>query len=105
MSTTAKAAYEFRKRLRDISDQDNVTARQLVGLFYDVYELFMVMQEEMDVHDAESSLSSSIGSLLGGGGSKQPRIMKISPEEFDELTNKRDKKDKDVYEPSKGQYI
>ncbi len=49
MSPSEESVQNFRKRLRLMQDKRFIRKRELLGLLFDVYELFMVHAEEKNI--------------------------------------------------------
>lgn len=80
MDVTQHNIRELRKRLRALQDKDQVSKRELLGVLFDVYEIFVTLHEDQ----TEAAMAPMMSELFG------PKVYKVSPEEFDEVV-KRDK--------------
>ena len=93
MSHLPVAIQNFRSRIRALADKRYVRKRELLNVLFDVYELFMVLSDELD-----EQVPPSMSSLFGGAP-----VMKVSEAEFDEIMRKKEAtKKKDL--PG-GQYL
>jgi len=86
----------YRAKLRKLQDQGKATNHELLGLHFDLYEIFMVLSED--------TKSDMLEAMMGAGG---PKMFKLSPEEFDKVVESDKKAKKATGEPkiSKGQYL
>jgi len=83
----------FRTRIRKLQDKGNPSNHELLGLFFDLYEIFMVMSEDIHQDLAESILGT--------------QLMKVDKDTFDKVVE-RDKEasaKKTAPKVSKGQYL
>lgn len=95
----ADALSDFYYHLRKLQDQDEITSRQLLGLFFDLYEF---------MRESRSEAAEAFMEMFSGPGGPRPgdKMIKLSPEEFDEVV-KRDKEGANDKKATggKGQYL
>jgi len=77
----------FRARLRKMQDKGKPSNSELLGLFFDLYEIFMVMSD--DLQDEMMSVMSGL-----------PQMLKVDKDTFDKVVERDKKADK-----GKGQYL
>lgn len=95
MGVTQHNIQEFRRRIRLIADKKNPSKREILGLLFDVYEIFVVMAEDRDTAEMMSMFDIPPG-----------KVYKVSPEKFDEVvTHDKNAKGRAIEENSPGQYL
>lgn len=97
MSVVSQNIQQFRRRLRELHDKKRVSKRELQGLFWDVYELFVVMHEET---------ADPFGAMM-----PPPSLFKVDKDTFDEVVKLDKEKKAKAGEPvdfkhrGEGQYL
>jgi hypothetical protein len=85
---------QFRARIRALQDKKNPSNRELLGLFFDLYEIFMVLSDDMKEELAEAVVGS------------MPQFKAMDEETFKKLVGGSDKKNAKTEDAKgKGQYL
>lgn len=83
MNGDGSALRRFYSSIRKLQDQEKITEHQLLGLFFDLYELLVAFS-------AAQAADEALSKMFGGGGNFS--FHKVDPDTFEEVV-KRDKKD------------